>query len=107
MRQAVEVIALAKSVPGMSVFFSLVGSAIQSCRSRLGLKMLVACGLCRRRAWHLIDGWERMMKTESRTGWAPETTAMAFVINDVVGWRRMPWRILVGQFAAAASAPAD
>ncbi len=82
----------------MAGFFALVGSAIQNGRAGVGLEMLKRCGLDRARAWNLVDGWDRMIETESQTGWTPETVAMGFVIEDVPKWWKVKWHRLIGQF---------
>ncbi len=98
MREAAEVAVLAREVPGMVGFFALVGSAIQNGRAGVGFEMLKKCGLGRARAWYLVDGWDRMIETESQTGWTPETVAMGVVIEDVAKWGRIDWEGLIGQF---------
>ncbi len=95
MRDASEVMTLAGQVPGMAAFFSLVGSAIQNGRSVDGYRKLLSCGLSPERAWNLVDDWDRMIDTESRTGWTPEYVAMGFLIEDVANWWGLDWLELI------------
>ena len=99
MRESDEIMELARSVPGMVLFFSLAGNAILNGRSRIAYRMLVATGLGSERAWFLIEEWPQMLELESQIGWTPEVAAMGFVMNDVKGWRRVQWWTLVSQFA--------
>ena len=97
--EAEDVFEKAKTAPGMISFFSLLGSAIQHGRSRLAYEALMWAGLSKRRAWFVVDNWERIIARGSTTGWTPEATAMWFLEEEVEGWRDVPWRQLMRRLA--------
>lgn len=96
-----SILIAAKEVRGMIAFFSLLGKAARGPDARHAFDVLVS--ICpensdwRARAWQLVDGWQKAVDRERKTGWTAEVVAMGSTMNDIADWGRVDWMRLSGK----------